>query len=893
MQRKFKFALCIFLAIVALLCTASAVDIYVSADGDDTAAGTADAPVATLTQAYTLLGTDGGTVLLADTVPVTATSGDCYIEPTHRAKITVTSAPDANGALDLTGIEHFHFSGETEWNSIGIVANEVVLTADNNIVTMGQGLTVSSPSSNTEYRGGHRFCGAKLHLAAYAPCDTVDRSITTADGRLNVYSGEYRSISAWYGGGVTLAGGKTKIRFGESTGDGTVWVCRLCPGLIGTQPDAVLSLTKQTTVEMIVLDSINAVETYRTTQHTLDGNLYVRWLLRDSIQGDATAVTAWDAAFAEDATCTIIVYASECEAAANASAALLLRNTPSIGTYTLRALANYSHAHEIYTAFDGRILCRLCEYEQCRHRTITIVETTPADERNDAIYTTYCTDVCGQILSRAHGTAADPHDLQTLPDGRIVCTVCTYEQCRHLMQEYKILTTPTCTTMGQKRLKCTDICGRYLANAESIASNPNCHTGNYIKTTYDPARNRMAHRCSGCNVLFIMQSGQPAETVYVGSSTGTPIDIDNIAEHYAESLIPVGSSPLYPFTNFEDAMYYAAKAAAIRGSATVCILDDAYVPASYCTPYTSGTTTITGGTLHFDTNTRYFKMYGDIVFEHIVFKTDPPEENSSGNLVIMSRNYRLVMGEGIVMGNENTVNTEYGFPPCNGVKMYVIGGFVNPENVTMNTNITIRSGDYWYVGGWNMGTSAVNGTSHITVGKTDSNDKLQIFYLCPFSHGNGCITESAESTMVFDGEASIKRLYVTTLNQASLDIDYVANIVLRGDIKGYNNENDSLQYDIRGTADNDGFPKTIINLYTDARVATAVDDSYVFLGRKNPHFAPPDSTLRRISANVNAYSYEDYCQTKLGGHDQSGEGGSCSKCGYVAPQDPEPNPAQE
>ena len=156
MQRKFKFALCIFLAIVALLCTASAADIYVSAAGDDTAAGTADAPVATLTQAYTLLGTNGGTVLLADAVPVTATSGDCYIEPTHSAKITVTSAPDASGALDLTGIAHFHFSGETEWSSIGILANEVVLTADNHIVTMGQGLTASSPSSDTEYRGGHR-----------------------------------------------------------------------------------------------------------------------------------------------------------------------------------------------------------------------------------------------------------------------------------------------------------------------------------------------------------------------------------------------------------------------------------------------------------------------------------------------------------------------------------------------------------------------------------------------------------------------------------------------------------------------------------------------------------------------------------------------------------------
>ncbi len=34
MQKQFEFALCIFHAIVALLCTASAVDIHVSADDD-------------------------------------------------------------------------------------------------------------------------------------------------------------------------------------------------------------------------------------------------------------------------------------------------------------------------------------------------------------------------------------------------------------------------------------------------------------------------------------------------------------------------------------------------------------------------------------------------------------------------------------------------------------------------------------------------------------------------------------------------------------------------------------------------------------------------------------------------------------------------------------------
>ena len=46
MQRRIVFLLSIFLAIFALVFTASATDIYVSDVGDDTAAGTVDAPVA-------------------------------------------------------------------------------------------------------------------------------------------------------------------------------------------------------------------------------------------------------------------------------------------------------------------------------------------------------------------------------------------------------------------------------------------------------------------------------------------------------------------------------------------------------------------------------------------------------------------------------------------------------------------------------------------------------------------------------------------------------------------------------------------------------------------------------------------------------------------------------
>ena len=829
MQRKFKFALCIFLAIVALLCTASAADIYVSADGDDTAAGTADAPVATLTQAYTLLGADGGTVLLADTVPVTATSGDCYIEPTHSAKITVTSAPDASGALDLTGIEHFHFGGETEWNSIGISANEVVLSADNNIVTMGQGLTVSSPSSDTEYRGGHRFCGAKLHLAAYAPCDTANRSITTAGGRLNVYSGEYRSISAWYGSGVTLAGGETQIILDALGSVNTIWIRYLCPGLFGILPNEALTAAKNSTPEVVLAvgGGVSAVETYRTTQNTLVGQLDVRWLLRDSVQGSATAVTAWDANFAENSYCYVMVYADEDCPAATRCASLLLQNKPSVGRYINISISKYSHSHVICTMSDGRLICALCGYEKCRHRTSEVVVVRPS----------------------------------------------------------------TCSVEGGTRVQCTDLCGELITTTEvKLPLDPSNHAGNPIKTNYDAKNIRMAHRCSGCNALFGRRSGAPASTVYVGKCTGTPLDASNIAAYYAENQAQAGTSPQYPFANFEDAMLHAAKAATVYGKATICILDDAYVPGHYHTPATDGTITITGGTLHFDSGARYFFMYANIVFEHLTFKTNPTEYPER-KLVIVAQNRNLVMGEGIVMGNKNSVSLVDGGPSCNDVKMYIVGGFIS-RGTDVNANVTIRSGEYWYVGGWNIGYSSADGQAKMTIGKTNPNDELKIIYLCPFSHGQGGIERTAETTMIFDGDAFIARLYVTTLNQASLDYDYVTNIVLQGNISGYVDYGFSEGFDIRGTADNDGFPKTIINLYTDARVATAVDDSYVFLGRKNPYLAP-DSTLRRISAQVNAYSYEDYCQTKLGGHDQSGEGGSCSKCGYVAPQDPEPNPAQE
>lgn len=73
MQKKYISIFCILLSIFALMCTAEAVDVYVSNTGNDAAAGTAEAPVKNLARAYAILGTNGGTIYVQDAVTVTAT----------------------------------------------------------------------------------------------------------------------------------------------------------------------------------------------------------------------------------------------------------------------------------------------------------------------------------------------------------------------------------------------------------------------------------------------------------------------------------------------------------------------------------------------------------------------------------------------------------------------------------------------------------------------------------------------------------------------------------------------------------------------------------------------------------------------------------------------------
>ena len=454
-----------------------------------------------------------------------------------------------------------------------------------------------------------------------------------------------------------------------------------------------------------------------------------------------------------------------------------------------------------------------------------------------------------------------------------VCTVCGYTQsaCPHTATHNVITVTPTCTVEGKANKVC-DTCSQTVQINVSLGLDANNHKGKALTLRYNAAENCAEYVCAGCSAVVYKDTALAAD-VYV-KQDGIVVSGDKIP------TASIGTTEETAFADFAMAMEYAA-ASVNSGNedVTVHIVDSAAVGANYGTPeFTGGVITVTGGELNFNERPRRFFLNGDVTFEHMTFKT-----NATDGMSITAQNHALVLGEGLVMGNAGTLPgvEGYGFPAINNVKMYVVGGYENDahEGKELNTNITVRSGNYWFVGGWNRGTGSTNyGTSHITVGKTDPADELTINFFVPFSTGNQYISKESTATVIVDGDATIMRPFVGTQNGATADVMYVTNYVLKGNINPTpeNQEfNGGRGIDINS---NTAAKKQTVNVYVDMRVDTAVADSYVFFGEPGGAYTA-DTTLENIGAIVNNYTYAQYCETVLGGHFDTNADNFCDECG--------------
>ncbi len=396
---------------------------------------------------------------------------------------------------------------------------------------------------------------------------------------------------------------------------------------------------------------------------------------------------------------------------------------------------------------------------------------------------------------------------------------------------------------------------------------------------------------SGNSIVFTCALCDKAVYTDTAAITRVYVDYENGVPAAVGKDVGTASAP---FKSIEEAFKYVAIAAEIKNTdAKITISGKAVLKDTFETPKTDRTIIVTGGNFHYGGEliaNRHLNLGGPIVFENLTFTSAATEAR------INAQNNKLVMGEGIVMANASAsakTNSELPFA-VNNVKMFVSGGFYHSIPDTMNTDISIRSGEYYVVSGWNATNSkdATQGTAKITVGKTNANDTLKICDLVAFSTvAQTRLTADSTVTVIIDGDVDIGRLMMSEREKTTNTVaaNYITHLVIRGNISAsYRNAYKApYGFDVTGgshTDDSLGYHTFFI--YTDGRVDGAVLAEHAFFGG-NGYIA--DDTLttggyKPVSdggdVTMTQHTYMEYCATYMGGHADGNDADTlCDECG--------------
>ncbi|MBQ4151192.1 MAG: hypothetical protein IJC81_05255, partial [Clostridia bacterium] len=480
------------------------------------------------------------------------------------------------------------------------------------------------------------------------------------------------------------------------------------------------------------------------------------------------------------------------------------------------------------------------------------------------------------------GTTVEEH---IMVDG--VCQICGATTCEHPNPEEEITLYPTCINVGYKNMYCPDCKTTYALNIE-IPENPENHDATHKMHAVYNQDGYIDYYVDCCDAI-IYSDFVGATDVYV-SADGIDVAVD-----YTFDQGDIGSSRELAFKDFELAMEYAAASTYMNGPVTIHIVNTAEITsANYATPEYEEMITVTGGELWFMTGNRRWFANGPVTFENLTFRT-----NADNGLKVFAQNNKMVFGQGLVMGNDGALTSGTGYPDVNNVKMYVFGGFENPANNTVvNSDITIRSGDYWFVGAWNDAVFGRknSGTGKLTIGNKDTDenpDYLYINYVVGYSTDQQFLSEASKTTIIIDGKLDCHFFFPGTQNdlltaastaaggvKTTSDILYETDLVLMGDLNTVATET-MPKFDVSGTTTT---TNTKLNIYVDNRVATAVADRYIFDGAEDgietdKGIITTDTTLENVKTVVSVDTYILYCDTYINKHTEMEED-ECEVCGY-------------
>lgn len=477
---------------------------------------------------------------------------------------------------------------------------------------------------------------------------------------------------------------------------------------------------------------------------------------------------------------------------------------------------------------------------------------TTFDPKDNDCHRSYC--YCGELI-----TADAPHEYDNN-----VCLVCGWEkkECTHPSAHDEILKAATCVETGLKNTVCDD-CGLNLEIDVVIPINPENHADVVLTPAYDAERDCIVFSTACCGTA-VFDDNHKLTDIYVGGAGAADPTIGNTF---------VAGTKDAPFATFAVAMQYAASQAEYNNTdVTVYVLDTVNIGANYHSPKTEHMITVTGAALNFIASPRRFYAEGPITFEALTFTT-----NVTDGLKIFAQNHKMVFGEGIRMGNADTISSGDGYPAVNSVKAYVFGGFENrgiPAD-GMNTDLTVRSGDYWFIGGWNSSGDMypTAGVGKLTVGKVNPDDYLFTNYLVAFSTGPQRLNAASKVEVTIDGDLDVHWFYYGTQNDiaSSRDMLYETDLFLRGKLNSVATA-DMNKLNITGTMTAEN---TVLNVYYDTRVESALQDKTLF----DITDVNYDVSLTYLKTVLTVDTYAKYCLDYLDGHKDTDGDDLCDACG--------------
>ena len=219
----FSLLLALIVSILCVSALAAETTIYVSASGDDTAIGTAQAPIKSLYAAFRAL-PYGGTIVVCDEIPLESTEF-----PTSKGLVTITSVSGdtdyrstSDACLEIS--ENIYLKSAVKFENIDFKFSKsnINFICNGNYVCFGEGLTFTPTSSTLTYPlivvgsiglvgsdGGYAEIHSGTYSRIYGGAIGVNSAPQRGDTTIAIYGGTFNNT--FYMTGITEATGNVNI----------------------------------------------------------------------------------------------------------------------------------------------------------------------------------------------------------------------------------------------------------------------------------------------------------------------------------------------------------------------------------------------------------------------------------------------------------------------------------------------------------------------------------------------------------------------------------------------------------------------------------------------------------------------------------------------------------